>query len=99
MPRRYAAYPAEFQILNVFSTAGATILGVGYMLPLFYLAWSLKYGEVAGNNPWQATGLEWQIQSPPLTENFLEIPVVTQDAYDYEWLERQKENEVTSRVG
>ena len=30
MPRRYAAYPAEFQILNVFSTAGATILGVGY---------------------------------------------------------------------
>ncbi len=99
MPRRYAAYPPEFQILNVFSTAGATILGVGYLLPVLYLAWSLKYGEIAGANPWQATGLEWQIQSPPLTENFKVIPVVDHDAYDYEWLERQKEKEVTTSVG
>jgi len=53
-------------VLNVFSTAGATILGVGYLLPVLYLTWSLKYGEIAGNNPWQATGLEWQIQSPPV---------------------------------
>jgi len=95
MPRRYAAYPAEFQVLNVFSTAGASILGVGYLLPMIYLVWSLKYGAVAGANPWQATGLEWQIQSPPLTENFTTIPIVTQDVYDYEWLERQKEHEVT----
>ena len=95
MPRRYAAYPAEFQVLNVFSTAGATILGVGYLLPILYLTWSLKYGEIAGDNPWQATGLEWQIQSPPLTENFTEIPIVEHDAYDYEWLEK-KEKEVTS---
>src|SRR5882672_3003070 len=47
---------------------------------------SLKYGEIAGNNPWQATGLEWQIQSPPLTENFIEVPIVDHEAYDYEWL-------------
>ncbi len=97
MPRRYAAYPPEFQVLNVFSTAGATILGIGYLLPILYLTWSLKYGEIAGDNPWQATGLEWQIQSPPLTENFPEIPIVDYEAYDYEWLER-KEKEVT-RVG
>ncbi|SEG23810.1 cytochrome c oxidase subunit 1 [Bryocella elongata] len=90
MPRRYAAYPPEFQVLNVFSTAGATILGVGYMLPMLYLAWSLKYGAVAGNNPWQATGLEWQIQSPPLTENFVETPIMDHEAYDYEWLEKQQ---------
>ena len=87
MPRRYAAYPPEFQVLNVFSTAGATILGVGYLLPMLYLTWSLKYGAIAGNNPWQATGLEWQTQSPPLTENFLEIPIMDHEAYDYEWLE------------
>ena len=87
MPRRYAAYPPEFQVLNVFSTAGATILGVGYLLPILYLTWSLKYGEIAGNNPWQATGLEWQTQSPPLTENFPEIPIMDHEAYDYEWLE------------
>ena len=94
MPRRYAAYPAEFQVLNVLSTAGATVLGVGYMLPLFYLAWSLKYGAIAGSNPWQATGLEWQIQSPPLTENFTETPIVTQEAYDYEWLAKKQEREL-----
>ena len=94
MPRRYAAYPPEFQVLNVFSTAGATILGVGYLMPVIYLAWSLKYGAVAGDNPWQATGLEWQIQSPPLTENFVNTPIVTQEAYDYEWLERKRKTEV-----
>ncbi len=96
MPRRYQAYPAEYQVLNVLSTAGATVLGVGYMLPLLYLGWSLKYGAIAGNNPWQATGLEWQIQSPPLTENFIETPVVTQEAYDYEWLEKKQKEEVTA---
>jgi cytochrome c oxidase subunit 1 len=94
MPRRYAAYPPEFQVLNVFSSAGASVLGVGYMLPLLYLTWSLKYGKIAGPNPWQATGLEWQIQSPPLTENFVETPIVTHEAYDYEWLESQKPSEV-----
>src|SRR5580658_10170145 len=94
MPRRYAAYPPEFQVLNVFSSAGASVLGVGYMLPLLYLTWSLKYGKIAGPNPWQATGLEWQIQSPPLTENFIETPIVTHEAYDYEWLESKKGSEV-----
>ena len=94
MPRRYAAYPPEFQVLNVFSSAGASVLGVGYLLPLLYLTWSLKYGKIAGANPWQATGLEWQIQSPPLTENFAETPIVTHEAYDYEWLESTKGSEV-----
>jgi cytochrome c oxidase subunit 1 len=94
MPRRYAAYPADFQVLNVFSTAGASILGIGYLLPLLYLPWSLKYGKIAGNNPWQATGLEWQIQSPPLTENFPEIPIVDYEAYDYEWLANKTHHEV-----
>ena len=96
MPRRYASYPAEFQVLNVFSTAGASILGVGYLLPLLYLTWSLRYGEIAGDNPWQATGLEWQVQSPPLTENFPAIPIMDHEAYDYEWLDTQTQKEVTS---
>ncbi len=82
MPRRYHAYPAEFQVLNVLSTAGASILAVGYLLPIIYLLWSLKYGKIAGPNPWRASGLEWQTQSPPLTENFREMPTVT-EAYDY----------------
>ena len=48
MPRRYAMYPPEFQVFNVLSTAGASILGVGYLIPVFYFIWSLKYGRSAG---------------------------------------------------
>jgi cytochrome c oxidase subunit 1 len=92
MPRRYASYPPEFQILNVFSTAGATVLGAGYLLSALYLLWSLKYGQVAADNPWQATGLEWQCQSPPLTGNFTEMPIMDHEAYDYAWLEGQNRN-------
>jgi cytochrome c oxidase subunit I len=83
MPRRYHAYAPEFQVLNVLSTAGATILAVGYLLPMVYLAWSLKFGRKAGTNPWGAVGLEWATTSPPPKENFHETPVVTWDAYDY----------------
>jgi cytochrome c oxidase subunit 1 len=83
MPRRYAAYPPEFQVLNVLSSAGASILAVGFILPGIYFLWSLKYGEVAGDNPWKATGLEWETTSPPPTHNFHETPVVTTEPYHY----------------
>jgi cytochrome c oxidase subunit 1 len=83
MPRRYHAYAPEFQVLNVLSTAGATILAVGYLLPMIYLGWSLKFGRKAGSNPWGAVGLEWATSSPPPKENFHETPVVTWEAYDY----------------
>jgi cytochrome c oxidase subunit 1 len=83
MPRRYATYPAEFQVLNVMSSAGASILGIGYLIPLVYLFWSMRYGPVASSNPWDARGLEWQTPSPPPTENFEVTPVVTEEAYAY----------------
>ncbi len=86
MPRRYWSYPPEFQVLNVFSSAGATILAVGYLLPILYLVWSLKYGKIAGPNPWQAAGLEWTVSSPPPAENFAHPPIVDFEAYDYERL-------------
>jgi cytochrome c oxidase subunit I len=83
MPRRYHMYPDEFQVLNVLSSGGAAVLGLGYLLPVIYLVYSIKYGEVAGNNPWGASGLEWRTQSPPLTENFLEVPTDIPEAYEY----------------
>ena len=83
MPRRYAMYAPEFQVWNVLSTAGATILGVGYLIPMAYLAWSLRYGRIVNANPWGAVGLEWTTTSPPPTENFANAPVVTWEAYDY----------------
>jgi cytochrome c oxidase subunit 1 len=83
MPRRYHAYPEEFQVLNVMSSAGASILGLGYLLPFAYLGWSMRYGRAASANPWGAKGLEWQAASPPLTENFETQPVVREEAYEY----------------
>jgi cytochrome c oxidase subunit 1 len=86
MPRRYYDYShmPEWQALNVLSTAGATILAVGYLLPMVYFLWSLRYGKIATDNPWGATGLEWRTSSPPPTFNFDETPVVTWEAYEYE---------------
>jgi cytochrome c oxidase subunit I len=83
MPRRYHVYPPEFQVLNVMSTAGASILAIGYLLPLLYLVWSLRYGAIAGMNPWRAKGLEWRTPSPPPTDNFAVPPIVVEEAYDY----------------
>ncbi|EDY16661.1 cytochrome c oxidase, subunit I [Chthoniobacter flavus Ellin428] len=84
MPRRYHAYAPEFQVLNVLSTAGASILAIGYFLPLAYFLWSLRYGKVAGPNPWQATGLEWTTESPPPEHNFTVVPIVTEPPYAYD---------------
>jgi cytochrome c oxidase subunit I len=83
MPRRYAMYAPEFQVWNVLSTAGATILGVGYLIPMIYFVWSLKHAPLAGTNPWGARGLEWEIPSPPPTENFAATPIVTEGTHQY----------------
>jgi cytochrome c oxidase subunit 1 len=86
MPRRYWQYPPEFQVLNVLSTAGSTILAVGYVLPMVYFLWSMRYGKIADDNPWGAAGLEWKTASPPPTFNFEETPEVTWEAYNYDEL-------------
>ena len=91
MPRRYWQYPPEFQVLNVLSTAGSTILAVGYLLPMVYFLWSMRYGKVADENPWGASGLEWKTASPPPTFNFEETPKVTWEAYDYANIPAPKE--------
>jgi cytochrome c oxidase subunit I len=83
MPRRYWQYPPEFQVLHVLSTAGASILGIGYLLPMVYFLWSLRYGQKVGNNPWNATGLEWKTTSPPPKDNFEVTPTVDEKAYNY----------------
>jgi cytochrome c oxidase subunit I len=95
MPRRYHAYPDAFQVYHVLSTAGASILGAGYLLPLCYFIWSCRYGRRAGPNPWQAQGMEWNIPSPPPSHNFERIPRQTDDVYNYG---EGQTNQLTSTV-
>jgi cytochrome c oxidase subunit 1 len=83
MPGRYHVYPAEFQVLHVASTLGGPVLGLACVLPVIYLAWSLRFGSVACANPWRGAGLEWKTTSPPSTCNFEEIPTVANEVYDY----------------
>jgi cytochrome c oxidase subunit 1 len=91
MPRRYYQYVPEFQVWNVLSSAGASILAVGYILPLGYLIYSLRYGPRTGNNPWGATGLEWQTSSPPPRDNFDVTPTVVRGPYEYDTGKAQNE--------
>ncbi len=86
MPRRYHYYyfAPEFQPYHLMSSAGATALGLGFAVPIFYLVKSLFTGEKAGANPWGAHGLEWETQSPPITVNFETVPIVTDEVYDFD---------------
>ena len=84
MPRRYHSYPEEWVVLNVMSTAGASLLGFGFIFAFGYLVWSLFWGKKATQNPWGAKGLEWEVcATPPDPHNFHEIPIVTEEAYAY----------------
>ena len=86
MPRRYHYYyfAPEFQAYHIMSTLGATVLGLGFIMPAFYLTSSLFNGKKAGPNPWNAHGLEWETSSPPPTSNFLETPIVMDEVYDFD---------------
>ncbi|AXC12569.1 Cytochrome c oxidase polypeptide I [Acidisarcina polymorpha] len=67
-------------------------MGLGYFLVAIYLVWSLRYGSIAGDNPWNAAGLEWHTSSPPIRENFTEIPTVDHEAYNYEEIDAALRN-------
>jgi cytochrome c oxidase subunit I len=83
MPRRYHSYPPEFETFNLLSSAGAVVLAFAYLMPIVYLGLSFRGPADAGNNPWNATGLEWETSSPPPEHNFRETPVVGGEPYNY----------------
>lgn len=87
MPRRYHYYffAPEWQPYHILSSAGASVLGIGFILPACYLTHSLIYGKKSPANPWEAKGLEWEkVDSPPITENFHKTPIVTEVPYNYD---------------
>jgi len=83
MPRRYYDYLPQFRTLHLTATFGSWILIAGLIAMFANLFRGLFKGERAENNPWGAATLEWQISSPPPTENFEEIPVIQHGPYDF----------------
>lgn len=84
MPRRYFDYLPEFTIYHRVAGIGAFLTVFGILFMLYVLYKGIKEGNACGNNPWNSTTLEWQISSPPLLENFKNIPYVDFDPYEYE---------------
>ncbi|KAB2903704.1 MAG: cytochrome c oxidase subunit I [Kofleriaceae bacterium] len=86
MPRRYWDYDPEYTLYHRLSTVGAFILGISLFTVVCYLAWSLKRGKKATQNPWGGTTLEWEAPTPPTTFNFPEPPPEV-EIYNYDDLE------------
>ncbi len=78
MPRRTWTYQAELNLetWNQLSTVGAFIFGLSSLLLIWNIVRSLRKGEKAPANPWEAGTLEWAIPSPPRHYNFPVLPEV-----------------------
>jgi cytochrome c oxidase subunit I len=85
MPRRYYQYPDHFQILNVVSTVGSWILALGVLVTLLTLAYGLILGEPADKHSWGSRGFEWRADAPPITQNFVDQPVIAADDGPYSY--------------
>jgi cytochrome c oxidase subunit 1 len=83
MPRRVADYADRFADLNFFISVSSFVLGASFILFIYNMVWSWKYGPPAGANPWRSMTLEWQVSSPPPVFNFDEIPQVVGTPYEY----------------
>jgi cytochrome c oxidase subunit I len=78
MPRRIETYDAGagWSFLNMLSSIGAYITGLGVLVTVANLAKSLRHGPIAGDNPWDAQTLEWACSSPPPDHNFEALPPI-----------------------
>jgi cytochrome c oxidase subunit I len=78
MPRRIATYPSDlgWNFLNMLSSIGAYITGIGVVPTLINVVVSFRKGKVAGDNPWDGQTLEWATSSPPPEHNFEALPPI-----------------------
>jgi cytochrome c oxidase subunit 1 len=83
MPRRYYDYLEQFHSLNIVSTVGSWIMVTGLIIVIVNLLRARKGKGKEIDDPWDGRTLEWTIASPPILENFEEIPVVDHEVYDY----------------
>jgi cytochrome c oxidase subunit 1 len=87
MPRRVAVYPSNlgWQVYNQISTIGAFVIGISFAILLVNLWISWRNPVPAGDNPWDAGGLEWFTTSPPPHHNFTHLPPIRSErpTWDY----------------
>ncbi len=78
MPRRVSSYHDYpwWHLLNFISSIGAAILALGVLAFVVNIVYSLRKGEEAGDNPWNAWTLEWATPSPPPVPSFEQVPPV-----------------------
>jgi cytochrome c oxidase subunit 1 len=91
MPRRYYDYLPQFQSYHMISTIGSWVLIVGLIIMFTNLWVGMRKGTKAPMNPWGGETLEWKIQTPPILENFRDVPDVHAGPYDYSKYEAKKE--------
>jgi cytochrome c oxidase subunit 1 len=84
MPRRYHTYEGVFAPYHIASTIGSWVVAAGFILAIYIMARDMFKGEkCTSDNPWGGTTLEWTTATPPIHENFTEIPTVTGRPYEY----------------
>jgi len=83
MPRRYYNYLEQFQSMHQYSTIGAYILGIGFLVCAYYFMESILRGKKAPSDPWNSRAMEWMISSPAPPHNFDYTPVIINGPYDY----------------
>ena len=90
MPRRVYTYSSDYgwNTWNMLASLGYIILFVSFVVFIVNLIQTLRNGRNAGHDPWDATGLEWSIASPPPPYNFGKIPQV--QGRDQYWIMKRR---------
>jgi cytochrome c oxidase subunit 1 len=83
MPRRVADYATKFATLNAFISVSSFLFGLSFLVFLYNMVASWRFGPRAVGNPWRAHSIEWQVSSPPPIFNFSEVPTVVGGPYEY----------------
>jgi cytochrome c oxidase subunit 1 len=83
MPRRVSDYAPKFADVNLFISLASFALGASTLVFIYNVITSWRSGPPAGDNPWRAMTLEWQVSSPPPIFNFDEIPQVVGSPYEF----------------
>ena len=93
MPRRYYDYLPEYTIYHQISTVGSWIIITGMIIMFTNLFRGMKKGKiVTEKNIWGGETLEWTVATPPIHENFEEVPIITDGFYEY------KQNEIEEEI-